>query len=87
MNSLSSLFHHGLIKILLLSHLSQIRDNWESFLSRNGFAQDDNTVNPSLNVNPSFDSPMTESQGFNSPNGCEFNEYVSITLKTHVVKK
>jgi hypothetical protein len=87
MNSLSSLFHHGLIKILLISHLSQIGDNWESFLSRNGFSQADNTVNLPLNVNPNLDSPVTESQVFNSPDGCEFNESVSIVLETPVVKK
>jgi hypothetical protein len=87
MNSLSSPFHHGLIKILLLSHLSQIGDNWESFLSQNGFSQTDNTMNPPLDVNPSFDSPVTESQGFNSPDGCEINESVSIVLKTPMVKK
>jgi hypothetical protein len=87
MNSLSSLFHHGLIKILLLSHLSQIGDNWESFLSRNGFSQTDNTVNPPLNVNPNFDSPVTKSQGFISPDGCEINESVSIALQTPMVKK
>jgi hypothetical protein len=32
MNSLSSLLHHRLVKILLVSHLSQIDDNWECFL-------------------------------------------------------
>jgi hypothetical protein len=87
MNSLSSLFHHRLIKILLISHLSQIRDNWESFLSRNGFSQADNTVNPPLNVNPNLDSPVTDSQVFNSLGGCEFNESVSIVLETPMVKE
>jgi hypothetical protein len=87
MNSLSSLFHHGLIKILLISHLSQIGDNWESFLSRNGFTQVDNTVNPPLIVNPNLDRPVTESQVFNSPDGSEFNEPTSIVVETPVVKK
>ena len=87
MNSLSSLFHHRLVKIMLLSHLSQISDNWESFLSQNGFAQDKNKFNPYLNVNPNLDSLEQESQGFNSPDGCEINESVSIALKTPVVKK
>jgi hypothetical protein len=87
MNSLSNLFHHLLIKILLIFHLSQIGDNWEIFVSRNGFAQADHTMNLPLNVNPNFDSPLTESQGFNSPDGCEINEFVSIALRTHVVKK
>jgi hypothetical protein len=87
MNSMSSLFHHMLIKIMVISHLSQIRDNWESFLSRNGFSQADHTVNLPLNVNPSFDSLVTESQGFNSPDGYEINEFVSIVLKTPMVNK
>jgi hypothetical protein len=58
MNSLSSLFHHGLVKILLVSHLSQIGDNWEGFLSRNGFTQVDDTVIPHLIVNPNLDIPV-----------------------------
>jgi hypothetical protein len=87
MNSLSSLFHHGLIKILFLSNPSQIEDNWESFLSQNGFSKRDNTVNLPLIANPNFNSPGTESQGFNSLDGCEFNESMSISLKTSVVKK
>jgi hypothetical protein len=87
MNSLSSLFHHGLIKILFLSHLSQIGDTWESFLESKWFHPTDSTVNSPLNVNPIFDSPVTESQGFNSPDGCEINESVSIALQTPMVKK
>jgi hypothetical protein len=87
MNSLSSLFHHRLIKILLISHLSKIGDNWESFLSRNGFTQVDNTVNPPLIVNPILDRPVTESQVFNSPDGSKFNEPTSIVVETPVVKK
>jgi hypothetical protein len=68
-NALSSLFHHGLVKILLVSHLLQIDDSWEGFLSRNGFTQVDNTVIPHLTVNPNLDIPVTESQVFNSLNG------------------
>jgi hypothetical protein len=44
----SSLFHHGLVKILLMYHLSTIGDSWEIFLMRNGFTQDDPTTNPLL---------------------------------------
>jgi hypothetical protein len=51
----SSLFHHGLVKILLVYHLSKIGDNWETFLIRNGFTQDDVTVNPLLIINPNSD--------------------------------
>jgi hypothetical protein len=34
----SSLFHHGLIKLIIVHHLSLHGDNWQAFLSRNGFA-------------------------------------------------
>lgn len=44
-------------------------------------------MNLPLNVNPSFDSPVIESQGFNSPDGCEINDSMSIALKTPMVKK
>jgi hypothetical protein len=87
MNSLSSLFHHRLIKILLISHLSQIIDNWEIFLSRNGFTQTHNTMNLHLNVNPIFDSLVTESRAFIPLDGYKINESVSITLQTPMVKK
>jgi hypothetical protein len=56
-------------------------------LSRNGFTQPDSTGNSPLNVNPSSDDHVTESQGFNSPNGCEINESVFVALQTPMVKK
>jgi hypothetical protein len=34
----SSLFHHGLIKLIIVHHLSLHGDNWQAFLFRNGFA-------------------------------------------------
>jgi hypothetical protein len=34
----SSLFHHGLIKLIIIHHLSLHDDDWQAFLSRNGFA-------------------------------------------------
>jgi hypothetical protein len=34
----SSLFHHGLIKLIIVHHLSLSGDCWQAFLSRNGFA-------------------------------------------------
>jgi hypothetical protein len=34
----SSLFHHGLIKLIIVHHLSLHGDCWQAFLSRNGFA-------------------------------------------------
>jgi hypothetical protein len=33
----SSLFHHGLIKLLLVHHLKMLGEYWDSFVSRNGF--------------------------------------------------
>ena len=44
-------------------------------------------MNLPLILNPNLDSPGTKSQGFNSPDGCEINESVSIALKTPMVKK
>jgi hypothetical protein len=37
----SSLFHYGLIRLIVIHHLSLHGDNWQSFLSRNGFAKMD----------------------------------------------
>jgi hypothetical protein len=34
----SSLFHHDLIKILLIHHLTIVGDYWDGFLTRNGFS-------------------------------------------------
>jgi len=34
----SSLFHHSLIKIMLAHQLKLQNDDWDSFLTRNGFA-------------------------------------------------
>jgi hypothetical protein len=33
----SSLFHHGLIKMLLVHRLKTLGDDWDGFLARNGF--------------------------------------------------
>jgi hypothetical protein len=37
----SSLFHHGLIKLIIVHHLSLHGDSWRDFIARNGF--DDTT--------------------------------------------
>jgi hypothetical protein len=65
LNPLSSLFHHGLIQILLLSHLAKIGDTWEDFLCRNNFTLPENTVESPLifNTNPSPCNPTTKNQG------------------------
>jgi hypothetical protein len=34
----SSLFHHGLIKMILVHRLTTLGDDWDGFLNRNGFA-------------------------------------------------
>jgi hypothetical protein len=39
----SSLFHHGLIKLIVVYHLSLHGDSWESFVARNGF-EDTNPI-------------------------------------------
>jgi hypothetical protein len=50
----SSLFHHGLIKMLLVHHLKTLSDDWDGFLARNGFVTDIPTENPML------DKPLIE---------------------------
>jgi hypothetical protein len=87
LNPLSSLFHHRIIRILLVSHLSQIGDTWESFLSQNNFSQPECTVNSPLNVNPNSDNPVTQSQDFDSHNDCEINELVYVPMQTPLGKK
>jgi hypothetical protein len=71
----------------LVYHLSKIGDNWETFLSRNGFTQVDATVNPLLIVNPNLDRPMTEIQVINSIDGSEFIEPISVVDETPVDKE
>jgi hypothetical protein len=50
----SSLFHHGLIKMLLVHHLKTLGDDWDGFLARNGFVTDIPTETPML------DKPLIE---------------------------
>jgi hypothetical protein len=33
----NSLFHHGLIRLIIIHHLNLHGDNWQAFLSQNGF--------------------------------------------------
>jgi hypothetical protein len=37
----SSLFHHGLVKILLIHQLESQNDSWDSFITRNGYGNPD----------------------------------------------
>jgi hypothetical protein len=39
----SSLFHHGLIKLIVVYHLSLHGDSWTNFVARNGF-EDTNPI-------------------------------------------
>ena len=56
----SSLFHHGLIKLLLVHHLKILSYDWETFVTCNGFI----TVNPV--ETPVVDKPMLEKSLFPS---------------------
>jgi hypothetical protein len=51
----SSLFHHGLIKIILIHQLESQNDCWDSFITRNGFG------NPELGEvdKPSLRKPLS----------------------------
>jgi hypothetical protein len=51
LNPLSILFHHGLIQILVISHLSKTGDSWESFLLRNNFTLPNNITELPLHLN------------------------------------
>jgi hypothetical protein len=53
----SSLFHHGLIKLIIVYHLSLHGDSWRDFITRNGFddsnpIQVDNLVVNEIKVGP-----------------------------------
>jgi hypothetical protein len=87
LNPLSILFYHGIIRIFLVSHLSQVGDTWESFLSQNNFSQPECTMNSPINVNPISDNPVTESQGFDSHNDCEIIEPIYVPMQTPIGKK
>jgi hypothetical protein len=50
----SNLFHHGMIKLLLVHHLKELADDWDGFITRNGFV----IVNPV--ETPMVDKPMIE---------------------------
>jgi hypothetical protein len=50
----SSLFHHGLIKILLVHRLKTLGDDWDEFLARNNF------VTTFLEETFVMDKPMIE---------------------------
>jgi hypothetical protein len=37
----NSLFHHGIIKLIVVYHLSLLDDSWKAFITRNGFEDTD----------------------------------------------
>ena len=51
LNPLSILFHHFLIRILIILHLYKTRDSWESFLLRNNFTLPNNITELPLHLN------------------------------------
>jgi hypothetical protein len=53
LNAQSSLFHHGLIRILVISHLSKVGDSWQNFVYRNGFSLPENVTDLPLHFNES----------------------------------
>jgi hypothetical protein len=63
-NAQSSLFHHGLIRILVISQLSNVGDNWQDFVTRNGFAPPETVIDSPLHFdepsNPCLSTPSLE---------------------------
>jgi hypothetical protein len=51
LNAQSSLFHHDLIQILIISQLSKVGDGWKDFLYRNGFALPETVIDSPLCFN------------------------------------
>lgn len=55
-------YHHGLIKILIEFHLERLGDNWDSFLVRNHFKEEDqespNSSKAKIGRNRIFENPI-----------------------------
>jgi hypothetical protein len=64
LNLQSSLFHHGLIQILMVSHFSKVGDNWENFMYRNSFTLPESVTHLPLHFdetpNPYLSNPTME---------------------------
>jgi hypothetical protein len=58
----SSLFHHGLIKLLLVHHLKTLGDDWDGFLARNGFVAEIVVETPVVDK-PMIEKPLDFSSG------------------------
>jgi hypothetical protein len=69
LNPWSSLFHHGLIRILMVSHLSKTGDSWGNFLFRNNFTLPKNEIKSLLHLNenpsPCQSNPTIENLSVN----------------------
>jgi hypothetical protein len=53
----SRLFHHGLIKLFVVHHLNLHGDNWQAFLSKNGFANPESAQIDKVMVNETMVGP------------------------------
>jgi hypothetical protein len=53
----SSLFHHGLIRLIIVHHLNLHDDNWQAFLSRNGFVDSESIQIDKAVVNETMVEP------------------------------
>jgi hypothetical protein len=53
LNAQSNLFHHGLIRILVILHLSKDGDSWHDFVYRNGFDLPENVTDLPMHINES----------------------------------
>jgi hypothetical protein len=49
------MFYHGLIKILVECHLTQVGDSWEKIIQRNNFSETPMQVNGSQELRSGFD--------------------------------
>ena len=43
-----NLYHHGLVKIILMEVLQKNKKTWEDFLAENHFMEDGDSVSPAL---------------------------------------
>jgi hypothetical protein len=71
-NVIHSLYHHGLVKLLIMEELRKRNDTWDAFLERNGFHsivvpnievhQEDNvvTINDDRDQCEDLNSPRVE---------------------------
>ena len=66
-SSETSIFHHGLIKLLVLEELKKLNRDWATFISLSGYEVDvlAPKKTPKSNTNPSSknDEPIVEAEG------------------------